>query len=184
MNHTKLSAEEILEIDRHAAAGEGHRQIATAMGIKRNIVRWRIDVAFRLEEVNRARRLRGRPPLTMDEYKIASAKTKHANAVGGKVKGSILEPVSIEAIRAIVPFVGWRAQTCQWIAGEPKAGEACKCGAPVVEDHNYCAEHARASRIPGTSINELRATRRRIPIDPGYQQINPGRLSIRVGATL
>jgi hypothetical protein len=38
--------------------------------------------------------------------------------------------------------------TCQWIAGEPSADEACKCGQPTVSPMEpYCAtHHARAWR--------------------------------------
>lgn len=30
---------------------------------------------------------------------------------------------------------------CQWIEGEPTANDSCKCGAPVLPEFSYCAEH-------------------------------------------
>ena len=39
-----------------------------------------------------------------------------------------------------------RFRTCQWIAGEPGADEACKCGAVTRDGAAYCAQHsARAT---------------------------------------
>ena len=37
-----------------------------------------------------------------------------------------------------------RFATCQWIDGEPRPDDACKCGQPVAEPGSpYCAAHAR-----------------------------------------
>jgi GcrA cell cycle regulator len=39
----------------------------------------------------------------------------------------------------------WRPRTCQFIAGEPSADDACKCGEPVLEGSSYCAKHHAVS---------------------------------------
>ena len=36
---------------------------------------------------------------------------------------------------------GWRPKACQWIAGEPSADDACKCGEPVTPGRPYCDAH-------------------------------------------
>ncbi len=53
--------------------------------------------------------------------------------------------------RAFLSVRGMRFATCQWIAGQPIADDACKCGRPTVGGL-YCAEHkahARGQRQPG-----------------------------------
>lgn len=37
--------------------------------------------------------------------------------------------------------IGPAPKFCQWIEGEPSADDACKCGARVVLDFSYCADH-------------------------------------------
>ncbi len=53
--------------------------------------------------------------------------------------------------RAFLSVQGMRFATCQWIAGQPSADDACKCGRPTVGGP-WCAEHkahARGQRQPG-----------------------------------
>lgn len=44
---------------------------------------------------------------------------------------------------------GLRFRQCQWIAGEPRRDDSCKCLAPTVNGSPWCAEHIRRIWVPG-----------------------------------
>lgn len=43
---------------------------------------------------------------------------------------------------------GLHFRTCQWIAGEPRADDACKCGSATGPGRVYCPEHEIRARRP------------------------------------
>ena len=64
-------------------------------------------------------------------------------------------PVRLSAATVSLPVSSPRSgeregggRPCQWIAGEPSADDACKCGAPVIEGTSYCEPHWRRAFIP------------------------------------
>jgi hypothetical protein len=46
------------------------------------------------------------------------------------------------------------ARSCQYIAGEPSADDACKCGAPVAPGSSYCQEHRALCSAPAQPPSE------------------------------
>ena len=61
----------------------------------------------------------------------------HPNSKTGTARGIATFPrVALDA----------RIRGCQWIAGEPSADDACKCGAAVGETRIYCPEHEIKAR--------------------------------------
>ena len=76
------------------------------------------------------------------EPELVEAHKRHAQALQRQNAAFILRHQANHA----------RFKTCQYIAGEPSADDACKCGAPTDEGGVYCARHrARCTYQPQPS---------------------------------
>lgn len=53
-----------------------------------------------------------------------------------------------------------RARTCQWIAGDPSADDACKCGKPTAPGSVYCPDHLARAFTPRTAEQDIRRAKR------------------------
>ena len=55
--------------------------------------------------------------------------------------------------------LGHRFEICQWIEGEPRGDDSCKCGRPVRPGAPYCSTHAHRARppicLPETKIRKI-----------------------------
>lgn len=76
-------------------------------------------------------------------------------------RASVISRANVGQPRALLPDVPRSLfRTCQWIAGEPSADDACKCGAPTWPDSNYCPRHHEIAYQPGTSYAESERRRK------------------------
>ena len=120
--------------------GVSARLIAIDMNLSKNAV---VGKAHRLE-------LAGRPsPILHCARAAPESKTQRQAACkppkrlehhsGGHM------PTGRTVVHTAKMVSGFNPKTCQWIAGEPSADDACKCGAATGASRVYCPAHeARA----------------------------------------
>ena len=72
--------------------------------------------------------------------RISSASAaSSAPSNSGKTRGRQVMPLGMARMAKMVCDA--RFPACQWIAGEPSANDACKCGAATGASRVYCPEH-------------------------------------------
>lgn len=129
-----FSDDERAKIMRLVAMGEKHRAVAAALGRSTSDVR-----EFVTEEMNRrAREADNRPAPHEGQSAPEMSKTAPPVCEGAEDADA--------AVRADMRLPG---RGCQWIEGDPMAGDGCKCMAPVRPGSVYCpAHHARCYTAP------------------------------------
>lgn len=69
----------------------------------------------------------------------------------GLIRKSNQVPLASRPMMVVGP-----AKTCQWIEGDPKAGDYDMCGKPSVEGRSYCAPHVRRAYRRADEVPEKR----------------------------
>ncbi len=137
----------VAELTELRAAGLLAREIGAKLGLSKNSV------------ISKLQRLKLPPPqqlpenrtvtLAPERYRGPTRAQREVVARETKVARPVLPPAMQKARGARFP-------TCQWIAGEPRANDECKCGRPTATGV-YCAEHAVLSVRPAREWVEVAA---------------------------
>jgi len=115
------------------------RNIAERLGRTRNSIIGRVH---RLKLTPRGSPIRGAAQRPKSDVKPPRVKlTLPARVVIAAKQAAYLsrQPKPPPAPLMALPISARHA--CQWIAGEPSADDACKCGAPAVAGWSWCPEH-------------------------------------------
>ena len=131
MNRGTWTPERIARLTELWLDGSPASKIGAALGLSKNAV---VGKAHRLELAKRASPIRHCGQQTTRKEVVARATPQSEVSVP-------LAPPQSEAA------VARPRATCQWIAGEPSADDACKCGAEVGASRIYCPAHERRARV-------------------------------------
>ena len=86
-------------------------------------------------------------PIKRNKRREAATMAKKRAAVFG---GAMVRGQLISAPLRPLTSLGPAPKHCQWIESEPSANDACKCGAPVLPEFSYCAEHVYRAYLQPT----------------------------------